>query len=80
MFRSAVFASLLFAALAARSSLADVAGRVTVIDGDTIVVAGERVRLQGIDVPEMRFLKIFFGCVNRITNENSIVHKNRIPC
>jgi endonuclease YncB( thermonuclease family) len=30
---------------------ADVTGRATVIDGDTIAVAGERVRLQGIDAP-----------------------------
>ena len=28
-------------------------GPATVIDGDTIVVAGERVRLQGIDAPEL---------------------------
>jgi endonuclease YncB( thermonuclease family) len=30
-----------------------VAGPATVIDGDTIVVAGERIRLQGIDAPEL---------------------------
>ena len=33
---------------------ADVTGPATVIDGDTIVVAGERIRLQGIDAPELR--------------------------
>src|SRR5512132_1349135 len=32
---------------------ADVAGPVTVIDGDTVVVAGERIRLEGIDAPEL---------------------------
>ena len=33
---------------------ADVTGPATVIDGDTIVVAGERIRLQGIDAPELQ--------------------------
>ena len=33
---------------------ADVIGPAKVIDGDTIVVAGERVRLQGIDAPELQ--------------------------
>src|SRR5512132_941539 len=32
---------------------ADVTGPATVIDGDTLVIAGERVRLQGIDAPEL---------------------------
>lgn len=32
---------------------ADIAGKARVIDGDTIVVAGERIRLRGIDAPEM---------------------------
>lgn len=33
---------------------ADVAGRARVVDGDSLVVAGERVRLHAIDAPEMR--------------------------
>ena len=33
-------------------TLADVAGPTRVIDGDTIEVAGERIRLHGIDAPE----------------------------
>ena len=33
---------------------ADVTGPATIIDGDTIVVAGERIRLQGIDAPELQ--------------------------
>ena len=54
MFRHiAIAAFLLFAAIGARPSFADVAGPATVVDGDTIVVAGERVRLQGIDAPEL---------------------------
>ena len=44
---------LLLAALTGRSSFADVAGPATVVDGDTIVVAGERVRLEGVDAPEL---------------------------
>ncbi len=53
MLRHAVTAAFLLTALAARPSYADVAGPATVVDGDTIVVAGERVRLQGIDAPEL---------------------------
>ena len=51
MFRIVV-AAFLLAALA-RPSFADVTGPAMVIDGDTIVVAGERVRLHGIDAPEL---------------------------
>lgn len=35
---------------------ADVSGHAVVVDGDTIEVAGERVRLHGIDAPESRQL------------------------
>src|SRR5512132_3071722 len=52
MLRHPTVAAFLLAALAARPSFADVAGPATIVDGDTIVVAGERVRLQGIDAPE----------------------------
>lgn len=36
------------------AALADATGKAQVIDGDTLQVAGERVRLQGIDAPETR--------------------------
>src|SRR5512134_1888792 len=52
MFRIVV-AAFLLAALA-RPSSADVTGPAKVIDGDTIVVADERIRLQGIDAPELQ--------------------------
>ncbi len=37
-------------------ALADVAGTASVIDGDTIEVHGQRIRLHGIDAPERRQL------------------------
>ena len=33
-------------------ALADITGPARVIDGDTIDIAGERIRLHGIDAPE----------------------------
>ncbi len=43
-------------ALIATPALADVAGTANVIDGDTIEVHGQRIRLHGIDAPESRQL------------------------
>ena len=43
-------------ALIATPALADVAGTASVIDGDTIEVHGQRIRLHGIDAPESRQL------------------------
>ncbi len=40
----------------ATPALADVAGTALVIDGDTIEVHGQRIRLHGIDAPESRQL------------------------
>lgn len=37
----------------AAGAMADVTGRIAVVDGDTLRVGGERVRLHGIDAPEM---------------------------
>ncbi len=42
--------------LLATPALADVAGVASVIDGDTIEVHGQRIRIHGIDAPESRQL------------------------
>ncbi len=34
------------------NALADITGKPRVIDGDTLEIAGERIRLHGIDAPE----------------------------
>lgn len=44
--------TLLIVLVASGSTRADVIGEAQVIDGDTLQVAGERVRLHGIDAPE----------------------------
>ena len=47
----------------ASPALADITGIATVIDGDTIVIDGEHIRLHGIDAPEFRQTCIADGAI-----------------
>ena len=51
--RVATTTGLAAVALIALPTLASAAGSVTVIDGDTLVLDGEKIRIQGIDTPEV---------------------------
>ena len=44
--------TVLLAAMASAASAEPITGRASVIDGDTIEIAGERIRFNGIDAPE----------------------------
>ena len=41
-----------FVAMFSGVCLADIVGRASVIDGDTIEIHGQRIRLHGVDAPE----------------------------
>ena len=47
-----IFSVVLALILPVKLSLADVVGQPRIIDGDTIEISGERIRLHGIDTPE----------------------------
>lgn len=51
---AALLMALLLIAPATRAEAAEVAGRASIIDGDTIEIRGERLRLEGIDAFEAR--------------------------
>ena len=82
---AAIAVFLLFGAVAARPSFADVTGPAKIIDGDTIVVAGEHVRLQGIDAPELHQTCTAYGqkwACGRIAAEwlKEHLHGRQVDC
>ncbi len=52
--RWALILAIALAAIVPTPALADITGKPRVIDGDTLEIAGERIRLHGIDAPERR--------------------------
>ncbi len=54
--RPPVALALFLLLLQTSNSRADITGQPRVIDGDTIEIAGQRIRLHGIDAPESRQL------------------------
>ena len=50
--RRLIFLLAMLFVIFAQDAVAEIVGRATVIDGDTIEVRGERIRLYGIDTPE----------------------------
>ncbi len=50
--RASVFAMFILLCVGSSTALAEIAGRTSVIDGDTVEIHGTRIRLHGIDAPE----------------------------
>ena len=77
--------SFLVVMLAAWSAHADVGGHPTVLDGDTLEVAGERIRLHGIDAPERRQQCVVDGAAWPCGTEASLalaarIAEHRVEC
>lgn len=73
-----LLATILWALIAGASAADEIVGRASVIDGDTIEIAGKRIRLHGIDAPEVGQTCVRAGKTARCGQEAALALSDRI--